>query len=86
MALIRNVLFLTFEDIDTGMEKKRVRQVFEKQGYKIIAETKIEATGLVKEWIMQGPVHYGKMDIAMPMPESEQKAKILQFDPAGGGK
>ena len=84
MALIRNVLFLTFEDIDTNTEKTRVRQVFEAQGYKIIAETKIEATGLVKEWIMQGPVHYGKMDLAMPMPE--QKAKIPQFDPAGGEK
>ena len=83
MALIRNVLFLTFEEIDTGMEKSKIRKVFEAQGYKVIAETKIESTGLIKEWIMQGPVHYGKLDVGMPEPK---KAEILQFDPSGGGK
>jgi len=85
MALIRNMLFLTFEEIDTSREKKKIRKVFEDQGYKIIAETKIEATGLVKEWIMQGPVHYGKLDVGMPEPEPK-KAEILQFNPSGGEK
>jgi hypothetical protein len=82
MALIRNILLLTFEEVDTFNEKQRIRGIFEGQGYRMIAETKIERTGIVKEWIMESPVQYGKFGDAPPKVEGHKK--IYQFDPTGG--
>jgi hypothetical protein len=83
MALIRNILFLTFEDIDTPAEKERIRNIFIKQNYHMIAETKIERTGIVKEWILESPVQYGKFNVDVPLPEEK---KVFAFDPTGGAK
>jgi len=81
MALIRNILLLTFEEHDTYNEKQRIRDIFELQGYKMIAETKIESTGVVKEWILQSPVQYGKFADAKPIKDGKV---IYKFDPTGG--
>jgi hypothetical protein len=78
MALIRNILLLTFEDTDTFNEKARIRAIFEKQGYHMIAETKLERTGVVKEWILESPIQYGKFNDNITEPE---KAKIFEFNP-----
>lgn len=80
MALIRNMVFLTFEENDTFNDKQMIRSTFEKQGFKLIAETKIEQTGIVKEWVMLAPVQYGKLNAENVIPSK----KIYEFDPAGG--
>jgi hypothetical protein len=83
MALIRNILFLTFEEIDTFNEKKAMRSLFESKGYHLIAETKIDSTGIVKEWIFESPITYGKFNMnTVPASEQDQK-KIFMFNPKG---
>lgn len=84
MALIRNILLLTFEEVDTFNEKKRIREIFEAQGYHMIAETKLERTGVVKEWIMESPVQYGKFNAAAPISSGPRTS--YQFDPIGEGE
>ena len=84
MAIIRNILILTFEDgVDTFNDKQRMKQVFIQQGYMPLAETKMEETGILKEIIMQSPVQIGKF---YDDPQQEKQAKIIGFDPSGGGK
>ncbi len=78
MALIRNILLITFEENDTASEKDFIRRMFTGKGYNMIAETKIDKTGIVKEWIMESPVTYGKLQ-SNPEPEK----KVFQFNPKG---
>ena len=86
MAIIRNILILTFEDgVDTFNDKQRMKQVFIQQGYMPLAETKMEETGILKEIIMQSPVQIGKF-YGDPQQQEEKQAKIIGFDPSGGGK
>ena len=81
MAIIRNLLILTFEDgVDTFNDKQRMKEIFVAQGYMPLAETKIDETGIVKEIIMISPTQIGKYV------DDPKKAKIIGFDPTGGGK
>jgi len=81
MALIRTLLLLTFEDNDTFNEKQGMKKMFEEKGYRMIAETKIDRTGVVKEWIFESPVTYGRLDLKKE-PEPDVK-KIFMFNPKG---
>ena len=83
MAIIRNLLILTFEDGDTYNEKQRMKEIFIAQGYMPLAETKMDETGILKEIIMQSPVQIGKF---IDDPNRQKQAKIIGFDPTGGGK
>ena len=76
MAFIRNLMFLTFDQNDTFNEKKDLRDLFIKQGFQVIAETKEEPSGIVKEWILSGPVQYGKF-----APEHSNVSDIMKFKP-----
>ena len=83
MALIRTLLIITFDENDTFNEKQAMRKMFESKGYNMIAETKIDRTGVVKEWIMQSPVTLGKFDLSSrPEPATDPK-KIFMFNPKG---
>ena len=81
MALIRTLLILTFEENDTFNEKQGMRKMFEEKGYQMIAETKIDRTGIVKEWIFESPVTYGKFNLSQAT-EPDPK-KIFMFNPKG---
>ena len=81
MAFIRSLLLLTFDENDTFNEKQGMKKMFEEKGFMMIAETKIDRTGVVKEWIMEGPVTYGKLNLQKE-PEPDVK-KIFMFNPKG---
>ena len=79
MALIKNLLFLTFDQNDERDEKLALLKMYLAQNYMVISETKINDTGEVKEWILQGLVKYGKFNASQ-----QSVDKIIKFDPTRG--
>ena len=53
MALIRTLLITTFDQIDTDEEKNTMKELYESQGYRLIAETKLQEP----DWSRNGSSH-----------------------------
>lgn len=73
MALLRQILVITYDQGDTFNEKKAIQEFYAKTGYKMISELKINETGVVKEVIMQSPIIMGKIDVTKMMAAIAQK-------------
>ena len=86
MAFTRELIIMTFDEDDTYNEKMFLLKIFLDRGYIQISEVKIDKTGEVKEWILQGPSKIGKIG---PVPqvqgtkEGRAKAELFKFRPDG---
>ena len=88
MALVRELLIMTFDEDDTEHEKLFLLKAFEEKGYNRISEVTLTDTGKVKEWILQGPVKNGKIGAPVRPPvnatkEGKAKADLFNFRPQG---
>ena len=88
MALIRNILFVTFDERDDAEVKKALQEQFEAQGYIKLSELKAE-NGIIKEIIMQGAVQMGDFKqpdkklhgVGSVTAKQKQEAKgLIKFD------
>ena len=84
MVLMRSLMIITFDGEESESEKRKVREVFTKQGYEMISETVIDATKYVKEWILRSPVRYAALETSPIL--TPTKPNIMKFDPERGAK
>jgi len=61
VALVRNLLIITFDESDTDAEKVKLEDLFISQGYTRISNLML-AGNVLKELIMQGAVQLGKFN------------------------